>query len=152
MFARKTSDTTRTSTTTPTADPHLTLPVEANKAYAVKLMLFHAGPNGTADFKIQFAVPAGSSYRWGATAGMDPNFEPGNAATVPNNLNTESTTGVVMGSTTGTSGQTFGSVFEGVLETGGTAGDITLEWAQNVSDPGNSVMRQKSFLRLTEMP
>jgi hypothetical protein len=63
LFAAKSSDTSRASTTTPSTDPHLQLTLAANAVYVVSGMLIWKGPGGII---VDWDGPAGSEGWWGA--------------------------------------------------------------------------------------
>jgi hypothetical protein len=143
-WKRKTANTDRSSTTTFTDDPDLTVPVDANEVYEVHCsLLIHSSAINAGDFKMKFTAPAGATLL--ATAyGYD-------AASATNN------DVVAAGLTLNTTGS-FGIVslaepwnpiqVNGVLVTSGTAGSFTLQWAQNASSATVTRLQAQSFLSL----
>lgn len=128
LFARRTSDLDRTSTIVRIDDPQLTLSVAANATYELSgYLIFDADAAG--DFAMNFTSPAGSVLNWTGIG-------QGNGATT--------TVGTVYtANTTGTGAVAFGGVGAGTnltvsmfgnLRTTGTAGSLTLQWAQSVSN------------------
>jgi len=136
----KTTTTTRVSTTTLADDPELAgLAVEANARY--RLDLYLDVESGTVpDIKIQLTGPAGFDYRaviWNGGFSAAANFT--------------SPTVLTLACSGGTGGNSDRMVGAGWLTTGGTAGSITLQWAQSVSDPGNTALKNGSQLMLTRI-
>jgi hypothetical protein len=127
LVAIKPTDTERASTTTLTADPHLTLDVVADAVYAVDCIGVWTGASG--GFKASWSVPDSAGMVWTDNDGV--------GVTTPSG--TVSFTG-----TTGTS-------FRGTLSTGETAGAITLLWAQASSNASATSLRAGCALTLTRI-
>lgn len=133
----------RASTTTLTADTELVVPLSRLRFYSLRGVLVYTSPT-TADFKFDFTGPSGAvgeiSGRGLSTA----------VTTAVGDLDA----GVV---TLGGSAMTSGGAGTGTkvaldvmghLNTGETAGDLTLRWAQNTSDVGNTTLYGGSHLIL----
>ncbi len=121
----KSSNLSRASTTSMTADPDLTVPVAANAKYDVDLTLAYNGAaTNTGDLKFQLAGPSGATF--GGTI-----FGVGNPLGTFNLYVSLSTTQVVYGNGTG---NPLGCIVSGTLFTSGTAGNLTVNWAQNTSN------------------
>lgn len=133
--AYKTADTTRTATTTLADDPHLTLAVEANSIYIFNSRLFMTSPT-TADFKYGFSVPSGGSMKWQMANNPSTDYY------------TEATS--ITRSTAG-SPNTNTVAYTGVIVTSSTSGEFTLQWAQDTSDAGNTILEQYSFLKIEKI-
>jgi hypothetical protein len=138
LFAIKTSDTGRNTTTTPTDDPHLTIPVAANATYHIHVVLFHnSQPAG--DLKYTFVGPASSVFSYaGATVTLN-----GSLAIDDNEFYSD------MGdlqSSGGIAGVWVPVTIQGMLITAGTAGNFKLQWAQWTSNAGNSTLKTNSFI------
>lgn len=142
----KPSDETVTASTTFQADNDLVAPLDASSSYAFVMMLFYTGPNTTADYKGRWALPASATARWGPIGQGAVNyfFSVGTAGT--SNALLDETSTFTWGST-GAAGS-YGTILLGTFRTSGTSGNATWEWAQNVSDPGNSVLKSDSWLRV----
>ncbi|MCC7528276.1 MAG: hypothetical protein IT342_07125 [Candidatus Melainabacteria bacterium] len=114
----KSSDTSRTSTTTLADDPHLSIALEANTTYHFSALfsinLVNSGPK----FKMTFVGPAGSTINWGA------NF---------NGIEFVSGSGGTSQASTAVEGGDNSAVCTGSITLGSTAGNLTLQWAQNNS-------------------
>ncbi|MBP5918676.1 hypothetical protein F3K34_43620 [Streptomyces sp. LBUM 1486] len=116
-YVIKSVDTPRASTVTPTADPHLTLPVAANAVYDIELPAVWT--NGGGGFRATWTVPASASMVWTDNDGV----------------------GVATAAGVVTFASATGTMFKGTLVTGATAGSITFLWAQNTSNAGDTVLR-----------
>lgn len=132
--AVKPADTNRNTTTTFANDPDLTLAVAANKMYKYELYL-NITAGATPQMKVQLTSPSGASlkagtFRWNGTV---------NAPTGATH-----TTGGITGTDTY-------YVQEGIVRVGATAGSLTLQWAQSVSNGTNITIHQGSFLLLTAL-
>ncbi len=137
----KPSSTTRTSTTTLTADPHLTGTLAANTSYWLELCAVVTGP-AAADFKWDFTFPSGLTFTGyalasGAGAPLVQSWSPG-----ANALSVAGVTGTAGGGADDTVS------VRGMLVTSGTSGTFTWRWAQLVSDPGNTIVRSGSSMLL----
>lgn len=141
----KTGDESLPSSTAYQDDDHLVVPVEANRDYIVEALLLFTG-DPAADAKWQFTLPAGSVMSWGT-------FTVDSAAAIATTgaSNSGSPAGNVVTGVAGTG--TFRATFiRGTLEVGGTPGNLTLQWAQNVSNATATVLRRGSHLLLTRVP
>jgi hypothetical protein len=136
-FAYKTADTSRASTTTLVNDPHLVLPVDATAVYQMNCCLdYSAGTVG--DINVTFTAPSGATLDWngsGYTVSDNPQWNGGNAATVA----------VAFGG--GNASRRFIDI-KGMLQVSSTAGSLTCQWAQSVSDVSATILRQYSYLRI----
>jgi len=136
----KASDTSRSSTTSLTADPHLTLAVAASAVYLVTLALTVAG-DAAGDFKFDFTVPTGatmSKYRYLANAtGTTSEF---------GTLALASTAGSIS-----CDGADRPLMIWGTLITTTNTGNITLRWAQNTSNAIGTVIRTASSMLLVRI-
>lgn len=130
------------NTTTLTNDGELILPVSANTKYAL-LASIHYDSSTAADLKLFFTTPAGSTLAW-TTFGLD-----GAATAVFGNLNVGAgvgVTGVVAGAGVGTR---VACLANGSIVTGASAGNVQLQFAQNVSDASTTTLRSGSWVMLT---
>lgn len=137
-FARiiKSADETVNSTTTLQDDDELTTALSANKRYFFVLYLYFVS-DATPDFKYLLTVPTGSNSRrivsdWGAV------FE--SSTTTPS----ISTSPLVSNS------NQYTVSVHGYVITAGTAGNLTLQWAQNTSDAANTTVKAGSTLIVYE--
>lgn len=138
-IAVKTSNTSRSSTTTLAADPHLVLALEANATYDFDLDLSYNGnTNGSGDLKFGFTGPSGFTMAFGTLVVSIP-------AGVSLGGGTQSTTVVSGSAGTGTPLYARAS---GILTTSATSGTLTLLWAQNTSSGTNTTLTTGSKMRL----
>lgn len=142
LWAGKTASTSRSSTTTATADPELALTVEANAEYAFSAFIRYSGGQ-TGDLKCTFTGPSGSSGSWGArtmsttaTAATDSS----EAIRTPNG------TTKAIGNISTSVPQTFNVM--GRLITSSTSGTFSFDWAQNTSDATATVIEADSYMTL----
>jgi hypothetical protein len=147
LFAYKPSNTSRTSTTTATADPHLTFTVEANTVYTLNGFLVYDGVD-TGDLKFGFTAPAGTTGSWW----------PGAADSSMNALAYAPRWGALTDVTSATmaaGAQGAGTILaaepRGLVVTSGTPGTFSLVWAQNTSSSTATILRTHSWLRLDRM-
>jgi hypothetical protein len=136
-FAYKTSDTTRTSTTTLTNDPHLVVPVDASAVYQFNCLLDYTS-GATEDINVTFTAPSGATLDWNGAGytGTDVQmWNGGNAAAVA----------VVFGG--GNAARRFIDI-KGMIQTSVTSGNLTLQWAQAVSGASSAVLRTYSYLKV----
>lgn len=138
-FARRTADATPVNnSTTLVSDAVLVLPVTTTATYTWEAMIFYDASTA-ADAKFAFTWPAGSTARWGimgiSTAGTtDMTVATTNASgtALPVGGNAVSTIIVA---------RMFGDI-----TTGGTAGNLQLQYAQNTLDASNFTVRLGSRL------
>lgn len=137
--AWKTADTSRTSTTTLTADPDLSVPVLANAVYLVALYVAHTY-DAACDFRFSWSGPSGATMtNWTADwRTVDGNEVSGAFASL--------TSSVPLTSGSGTLTQPLWA--HGLLIVGGTAGTFAFTWAQNTSSANAAIVRAGSVLRL----
>jgi hypothetical protein len=129
-----------TSSTTLQNDDYLFVPVVANAIYTLHAMFLYGGATA-ADLKLLLRTPTSGSF-----TGMATGLVVG-AATAADNANIPMT---------GNSSEVFGALGSGTqiltvlgkLVTAGTAGNLQVEWAQNVSSGTATQVFGNSFLDL----
>ena len=114
----------RASTVAPADDPDLTLSVVASAVYEVRCMPVWV--NGGGGFRMAWNVPALSTMTWTDGGGL----------------------GAVLPTTNATFAASTGTEAVGRLTTGVNAGSCTLQWAQNTSNAGATVLQAGSWLSL----
>lgn len=144
---RKPSDTTRTSTTTVSADPSLTVAVAASSVYEVFAVVLVVS-NTTPDFKSDWSTPASASGYYYATRWDT--AQTGGGADVQK-FSRAWNGGTVVGWSTNAPGTPDIIEYRGFLITAGTAGSLTLRWAQNTSDAANTTVKADSLLRIRKV-
>lgn len=141
--AIKPSDTSRTSTTSLTADPDLACAVVANASYRFWCYLNYEGAaTGTGDLKWNFTVPAGATLRYQS-------ISINTAGTLSPLLIGPTWTGSSTNSAgTNGSGNAMSLMMHGTLVVAGSAGSCTLNWAQNTSSGTSTIVHSQSALIL----
>lgn len=143
--AYKTADTSVTNDVVVNADPHLSVAVEANAIYVLDGNIFVTSASLTPDFLFAFDVPTSATGRWSMVG------PPAAATTDDTTIRTISTAmGTANTRSYGipTAGTRSGFQVSGLVDTAGTAGDVTLFWAQNVSNATASTVEAFSWIRL----
>jgi len=137
VVAYKTSTTTRTSTTTLANDADLVIPVAASSYYKITGMLSYQAAATGVYLKWTFTLPAGADTGiYGVTYYNTSNTyvtEIKNWADTPQGGTPLANTG-------------YPAIIEGMVKTGGTAGNLTLQWAQGVSSGSGTSLNAKSHL------
>jgi hypothetical protein len=138
ITAVKAADTSRSSTTTLTADPDLTFSVLANSKYLVRFALIITG-GATEDFKFSVGGPASFTlnssiwYNTGNTTTItgddSPNDNTPDSVTIPCHATVPSTVW-----------------FDGYIATSGTAGTVSIKWAQNTSGATATILKAGSYI------
>ncbi|MFJ8685052.1 hypothetical protein [Micromonospora wenchangensis] len=135
----KTADTSRSSTTTLTADPDLAVAVAAGAVYLMSAYIPHTY-NAAGDFKFGWSGPAGASMpNWQADWRTTDGTEVSGAFT-------DITSTVPITSASGSLNQPVWC--HGLLIVGATAGTFAFTWAQNTSNAAASIVRAGAVLRL----
>ncbi|MDT3395428.1 hypothetical protein RKE29_01975 [Streptomyces sp. B1866] len=142
LFAQayKTADESLSSSTTLQNDDQLAVPVAANALYRVDLFLIYSS-DVSADFKLDFTTPSGSTMRW-TPQGPAPSAS-GTDGSLVFQVRTGSESAVLGGTGSGVAAAAAGS-----LSTGGTAGTLQVRWAQNSSSVTTTTVRLGSLLTL----
>ena len=138
----KIADESVTSSTTLQDDNHLMLPVGANENWVWHMFLQVVSASETPDFSVNVTAPSGATGWYGISAP---------AATLTNPVLSD----VGMASRPyGTGLANFGidnsvpsfMILAGFCDTAGTAGNVTLQWAQGVSDANSVTVKLGSFM------
>lgn len=143
LVVTKASDTSRTSNTTLAADPELVLAIAANALYDFSCYINYEGAaTGAGDLKWNFTVPAGATLRYQSVS-------VNTVGTLSPLLIGPTWTGSSTNSAgTNGAGNAMSLVMTGQLDTAGTSGSITLQWAQNASSATSTIVHTQSQLRL----
>ncbi|MES2211410.1 MAG: hypothetical protein V4515_14700 [Chloroflexota bacterium] len=141
----KTTDTTRASTTTYADDPHLSsIPVAASAVYIVEMHgVYQAG--ATPQIKFQMTFPVGATMEAGSWE-----YDPGTDDWAPTTVLSQSSPAAFVAGLLGT-GANVPFRLTGSLHMGSTAGNLALQWAQNVSNATASALRKGSWMRTTRV-
>lgn len=158
--ARKTADTSRSATTTVSADIHLQFPVEANAVYEWWGWIKYDAP-AAGDLNIDFSVPSGALGEWTAIGvGIGRVVGATDAATPVVQADTQASTGYMLRveSTDVAAARAFGGLgtagtpltidLKGTLRMGSTAGTFSLDWAQRVSDATATTIYTDSWITM----
>lgn len=125
LRAAKGANTPRSTNTTLTADPDLSVAVLANSRYLVTLSLpYNGAATGTGDLKLGFSVPSGSTLPGGFLGIANPL----GVAILP------VTAASTLFSATNGTGNPLWCQVTATLFTSTTAGSLILMWAQNTSN------------------
>jgi hypothetical protein len=156
VVLRKTSDTSRSSTTTQTADPHLQFTAEAGAVYAWHGWIRYDAATG-GDLIIAFSAPTGSLGGWGGHgvgvlvigANTTPTLETDTVRADGYMLRVEAND-VTQFRTYGGLGVGNGmSLFiNGTLRVGPTGGTWALTWSQSVSNATATTLFTDSYISL----
>jgi hypothetical protein len=143
VVAAKTTNKTINNSTAPSNDTELQIPVQASTIYKVKFFLIYSATT-VADVKFTLLGPTGATGQiaaWGMGLGTSNAFD------------SILTSVVNLGSSWSSGGYGAGSkataVPEGTITIGSTAGNLTLAFCQQVSDPTNAVLYADSRMELT---
>lgn len=138
----KSADTGRTSTTTLAADPHLALAVAANATYSLDGFIDYDGVFGAGGLKVDWTLPASATMRWSLLGNVVADTTQKAVTT------TTDQTGSLSVGTYGTGGTHTHTRLCGHVTTAGTAGTMTMRWAQNASNATATTVYAKSWIRL----
>lgn len=138
LGAPKFADEPVTSSTALQNDDALFLPVAASAFYIFVCYLdYEGGTQGASDIKWQWSVPALSTMKYG-------NLNNNNAGTLVGATSHAAAATVIAG--TNGAGTLMSAWMFGSLITGGTAGTMQLQWAQNASSATATIVHAQSFL------
>ena len=142
---RKTVDEIVTNSIAVQDDDQLTLAVAANGVYLVDAFLMYDGDTA-GDFRVTFSGPSGASMDW-TPNGLATSQVSGSASIKleRQNLNGESTLGA------SGAGSKAVALPRGLLIVGGTAGNLTVRWAQATASATATTLFANSWLRLTKI-
>lgn len=117
-------------------DADMRFAVAANSLYEFHVHMKYASPTG-ADWKSSLTVPAGASAEF-QRVGLNAS---GAVSAGFNQLDTDVVTSQGQGAGTPQCADFFGW-----CATGGTAGNLIFQWAQNTSNAGNTTLYKNSYL------
>lgn len=139
ITVRKISDEIITADNVLTADAALSFAMVAGRKYLVRGRIFF-DTTANADIKFRHAGPSSPVLVRIARKAIAP------GATADSNVavDTAFSASDIAVTGSGTDGGTFS--FEGIVHNGANAGTFAIQWAQNVSDAGNTTVRAGSYL------
>ena len=134
---RKSSNQSVTSSTTLVNDSQLKFAVEANTTYLFNIWLWVYAADGTPDIKLTVVGPSGSTLYWSpstyyATSDGTNALGTVNAGTVTLNAFVDA--------------NERNQLYFGSILNGATAGDVTLQWAQNTSSGTATTIKAGSYI------
>lgn len=138
----KAASTDRLSTTTPTADPDLVVPLLANATYLFTLNAM-AGSPAAADFRTAWSIPSGAT-------GLRHALGPGSSATARDNISMRSGAHGFGNIDYGceSAGAYIGIQEYGMVVTSATAGNLSFMWSQVTSTASNTTLSFCSSLEV----
>lgn len=155
LHARKTGDTIVTNSVAITQDPHLVATVPANSIWEMVGCLFYASGVITGDLNYQFTGPAGSSgFHTAVGPSTVVNTDPPNEAVgASQSGNRTIATAIGSGRSYGVpnTGNVFGLEVKGMFEVAGTAGTISVDWAQQTAQATGTTLKIYSWFSLTRV-
>ncbi|MEU1497244.1 hypothetical protein [Streptomyces sp. NPDC005732] len=154
--AARTSDVSRSNSTSGSTDLQMTLPVTAGAKYTLDAYIKYSGVN---DVLIGWAFPAGTLGEWqglgnGTTATSATNTggtQQDQISTWGYNVRTESTDIANTRTYGGVATTPFGVQIRGTVRIGGTGGNFAVSWAQGTSGATATFVYTDSWLRLHRM-
>jgi hypothetical protein len=152
LRARKPADTARANTTTLAPDEHLSIAVAANAVYEIDGVLYISSGSLTPDFNAAINGPAGSGGQWNIVG--PPAAAPTGAAVADADVQRMAATTINGGSRSygiANTGTIYGLPVHGLVETAGTAGNVSVDWAPTVSNATAVNLKRYSWLRLTRV-
>lgn len=140
----KATDEQRTSTDTLAADSALKFAMAASTKYVFRARLFYSS-SATPDFKWRHAGPASPTF----LAIERRQIVPAATADSAIALDTDYSAADIVAAAGDGSGWIE---VAGVIHNGATAGDFSLQWAQNTSDAAATTVRAGSYIEYREVP
>lgn len=145
-YIEKSADETVNNSTTLQDDDTFVLPVAANGVYFFECFLRYS-TSAVADIKFGWTAPASATMDWGkghvAEAALGGFHALGGAGS-------PTTPAQVGGTQVGAGGGAGGGymmLLAGFIVTAGTAGNVTLQWAQNTAEVSDTKVLKGSFVR-----
>ncbi|MFE3578705.1 hypothetical protein [Streptomyces vinaceus] len=135
----KATDESVSSSTTLQDDNHLILPLAANAVYTIEGGLYYDGVYNAGNLKLSWSLPASATIIWSANGPAT-----GGAAAFASNA---VTSGNITIGTYGTGGSKTTASISATVKTAGTAGNMTLRWAQDTSNATATTIYANSWLR-----
>ncbi len=130
VIVRKSADETVNNSIALHNDDALTFAIAANEVWRVDLLLLFDS-SVVADIKLGWAYPAGCGIKWAASYPL------------PVVVFTEASTPMLPGAGVGSICM---MIISAIVINGGTAGSITLMWAQNTAEATNTIVRANSAM------
>lgn len=149
LFARKTANTGRSSTTTLTDDPHLSVTVAADAVYIVDGWLLYGAPSET-DMQAAWSAPTGTTGAWtGWGIGLGTSTQTNNGYLIRTDGRQDLTQAHTFAGV-GSPNLVVGLLHATVV-TSSTAGTLALQWAQGTSGATAATIYAQSWIRVTRI-
>lgn len=153
---RRSTDDTRTNTTTPTNDTQITFTVDANAIYEIDGWLKYSGPG---DFQMGWSTPSGAAGEWmglgNGTTVVSGTASNGTQQDVTSpwgyTVRTETTDIAATRVYGGVSTNAYGVIVRGTLRVSSTGGTFALRWAQGGANATATTLYTDSRIRLTKV-
>lgn len=143
ILVLKTNDTSRDTTTVSVADPQLLIPLAVGERWIGEMCIFYTG-EADGDLKTHLEIPVGASGRWGVHGLAIA------ALTFSGDLSAESITAFTSGTPISVGGPELAAnavlKIPFVVTVGTTPGNLTLFWAQRVSDGDATTIFANSYI------
>lgn len=143
FVVRKTANETVTSSTTPQDDDHLFFPLAADALYLFKAVLIYSAATA-GDARFGFAAPPGATIQFGIQG-------VGSDGTTPRVSAADSATTLSVGGLVDETTKLIATL-NGLVVTGGTSGDLQLQWCQSVTNGTATTLYANSFLEVQRIP
>lgn len=150
LYVEKSADQQAVSSTTNANDNALLVPVETNAKYVLSGMLLYSARSDT-DIKMGWTVPSGASLDWIAHAQIQAGTTGIASSGIVVDRQIHGNTAFPLGGAAAENTTYMTATLSGRLVTGGTAGNLQLNWAQISSNAVASIMRAGSWLLLTRV-
>lgn len=136
----KPSSTSRNTTITPTADPHLSITLAANQTFEVQVdVLASSAADAAGDLRLRLAWTNTATVHWWLVS-LDSTIASGAVASLQARGITADTTSPTTDTQFGLSATSTGQTMYALVITGGSSVALTLEWAQLASNPNNTTL------------
>lgn len=141
VSAYKTADTTRANDATRTADPHLTIALPANSTWDWDLsLIINSVANAAGDFTGEMAFPASATLSYGSLSLVD-TIASGQSADLKAEGASVDSTSPSDSFDIGCSTVETHALITGRIVLGATAGSLTLNWGQLVSNANGTTLQ-----------
>jgi hypothetical protein len=140
LFARRTSDLTRTNNNTRSNDTQLVLNLSPNSVYQVHGLIIWGG-SAAGDISLAFSAPSGATGWWSTVAPATSVAADPTSVRIPANTITQFRTYGWFDN-----GSPNASLITAVVVTGATGGTYAVSWAQNAADATGTTVYANSFL------
>lgn len=140
-FTSKASDTSRANNNTPSADPDLVIALLANTTYVVRGTIYATSTSAAPDILLGFNVPAGTTIGIGMVGSRNNASGAQHGAQFDAGGNTQNVNITSNGISI--------IMLDGIINVGGTPGNLELIWSQNSLNAIATVLRANSYLEVS---